>query len=404
MPAQFRYSLFAMCIAAAVPQLATAQTFEDLETRLRGHPSLIAMDYRASAQEERAVAATALPDPVVSLGINNFPIYDPSFNAYLPTNKAVGIRQQFPNLAGREARAGQARAMADQTSTQLEARYAVLRSDLLALLIDKRRIETQRSLANSRNAKYDELLDVAEAEIDSGRPVVYRLAEIEGERTEVDRTLVDLDQQEAEIDARFIDLVGLVPVGTDPQVTPERWSGRALDFHLVRVAESEIEVTDYGVDEAKSEWKPEWGAQLTYQQRDAGAMFAGDDWVSGMVTFTVPIWAERKQAPRLRAAKADRASAEQRYQAAARTAAAQYAALDAAIRAAERSISVIQTRIRAIEDEVAAQLTIYESGVGGYAPIIDGEVAILKLKSEIAAEQSRRDIATARSNALLVQP
>jgi len=67
-------------------------------------------------------------------------------------------------------------------------------------------------------------------------------------------------------------------------------------------------------------------------------------------------------------------------------------------------MSVIQTRISAIEDEVAAQLTIYESGVGGYAPIIDGEIAILKLKSEIAAEQSRRDIATARSNALLVQP
>jgi len=259
-------------------------------------------------------------------------------------------------------------------------------------------------MSNARNAKYDELLDVAEAEIESGRPVVYRLAEIEGERTEVDRTLVDLDQQEAEINARFIDLVGLVPVGTDPQVTLEQWSGRALDFHLVRVAESEIEVTDYGIDEAKSEWKPEWGAQLTYQQRDAGAMFAGDDWVSGMVTFTVPIWAERKQAPRLRAAKADRASAEQRYQAAARTAAAQYAALDATIRSAERSISVIQTRISAIEDEVAAQLTIYESGVGGYAPIIDGEIAILKLKSEIAAEQSRRDIATARSNALLVQP
>ena len=195
-----------------------------------------------------------------------------------------------------------------------------------------------------------------------------------------------------------------MPVGTDPQVTLEQWSGRALDFHLVRVAESEIEVTDYAIDEAKSEWKPEWGAQLTYQQRDAGAMFAGDDWVSGMVTFTVPIWAERKQAPRLRAAKADRASAEQRYQAAARTAAAQYAALDATIQSAERSISVIQTRISAIEDEVAAQLTIYESGVGGYAPIIDGEIAILKLKSEIAAEQSRRDIATARSNALLVQP
>ena len=131
-------------------------------------------------------------------------------------------------------------------------------------------------------------------------------------------------------------------------------------------------------------------------------MFAGDDWVSGMVTFTVPLWAERKQAPNLRAAKAERAGAEQRYQAAARNAAAQYASRDAIIRAADASIDVLQVKIAAVEDEVEAQLIAYESGVGGYAPIIDGEIAILKLRAEIEAETARKAAAIARLNALLV--
>jgi outer membrane protein, heavy metal efflux system len=402
MPHISRMLLVAAFAAVPLAAVANAQSFAELEARLEAHPSLSALGYDAEADRERAVASTALPDPVVSLGINNFPIFDPSFDSYLPTNKAVGIRQQFPSFAGREARAGEARAMSAQTEAVRDARYAALRAELIALLADKTRLTRQRSLAEARNAKYDELVDIVEAEIDAGRPAVYRLAEIESERAEVSRTLVDLDRQEAETDARLIELVGLVPSTGLPPLTERDWSGAALEFHTVRIADAAVRVTDYGIDEARAAWKPEWGAQLTYQQRDEGAMFAGDDWVSGMVTFTVPLWAERKQAPNLRAANAERAGAEQRYQAAARNAAAQYASRDAIIRAADASIDVLQVKIAAVEDEVEAQLIAYESGVGGYAPIIDGEIAILKLRAEIEAETARKAAAIARLNALLV--
>ena len=122
-----------------------------------------------------------------------------------------------------------------------------------------------------------------------------------------------------------------------------------------------------------------------------------------MVTFSVPLWAERSQAPRLRAAKADRASAEMRYQASARTSAARFASEAAAWRAAQDNIAVLERNIAAVQDEIAAQLTTYESGVGDYAPIIDGEIAILKLRSDIATEAARMAAAIARMNALLVQ-
>ena len=229
---------------------------------------------------------------------------------------------------------------------------------------------------------------------------MFRLAEIEAERTGVSRTLVGLDQQETEINARLIDLVGLVPVTTAPDIAPVKWSGNVADFHAVQVADAGLEIADYSVDGAKAARRPRWGAQLTYQQRESGANFDGDDWVSGTVTFTVPLWAAHNQKPQLRAAKADRASAETRYQAAARNALVRYKNEAAAWRASENTLAILERNIVAIKDEMAAQMTVYESGAGDYAPIIDGEIAILKIRADIAGEAARKVGAIARMNAL----
>jgi len=69
---------------------------------------------------------------------------------------------------------------------------------------------------------------------------------------------------------------------------------------------------------------------------------------------------------------------------------------------AEQSAAILSQKIGAIEDEITSQNTSYESGVGDYAPIIDGEIAIFKLRSDIAGEHARIATATARMNALLV--
>ncbi|WP_035619122.1 TolC family protein [Hyphomonas johnsonii] len=400
----FRPRLLLACagISSALIAAADAQSFPDLESALHDHPSLQAMAWQAEANRERANAATALPDPVISAGINNFPIFDPSFSDFLPTSKSVGIQQKFPSLAGRNARAGEALARASEIREMRAQRYAALRGDLIALLHEKQRTRIQRDLAEERTEKYDALTRVAERELDAGRPALFRLAEIEGERAELDRTLVELNGQAEQIDARLVELLGTVPDTPPPPVMPIDWSGDAMAFHAVRVADAGIAVRDRGIDDAKAGWKPEWGVQLTYQQRESGANYTGDDWVSGMVSVTVPFWASKNQAPRLRAAKAERAAARANFSAAARTAAAQYSTYRSMRLTAEQSAAVLSRKIVAIEDEITSRTTIYESGVGDYAPIIDGELAILKLRSEMAGEQARIATATARMNALLV--
>ncbi|MGB3456712.1 MAG: TolC family protein [Litorimonas sp.] len=376
----------------------------ELEATLRLHPSLEAYALRADAQRERAEAETALPDPEVTMGLNNFPVFDPSFTEYLPTNKSIGVRQRIPNLSGREAARDEILANAGQLEVARAARLAELRAEMFGQLLVLDKVADQIVLLDARNAEYDELDEVYLAEVDAGSPSLFRLAEIEGERADLERTRVGLVSERISAQARLRDLLGTVPDGID--ITPELvvWSGHANAFHAVQVAQESVEIADARIDRAEAAFKADWGAQATYQQRENGANFDGDDWVSFGVTLSVPLWSGRKQEPRLRAAKTDRSAALTDVHAAARSALSQYEALDAQRKAAQESILVLGDRKRAIAQVMEDRLVVYESGAGGYAPIIDGEIALLTLDYQIRAEQARADIATVRMNGLIIIP
>ena len=391
-------------LALAAPSLS-GQSFPELEARLKEHPALEAMRLESSAWREEALSAAAWPDPVVSVGINNFPLLDPSFRTYLPTSKALGVSQRIPARGARAARSAQARQSAARYLALEAMQFARMRSELTVALVSRRRIAEQAALLRRQDSLCTELEQIVEGEIAAGRPVRFRLAEIDLQRAEIARSLADLQAEEADVEARLADLVGGAGAVALPPIEPVAWPGSADAFHAVRVAEAEIAVAEAGVEKAQAAWKPDWGLSLTWQQREPGGMdarFPGDDWVSAAVTFSVPLWANRSQAPALRAARAQRESAASRRAAAARGAAARYSALDATRRAAEAAMDALHAKISAVREQVAAQRTKYESGTGDYSPIIDGELAELILLSRIAREQARRDSATAQLNSLLV--
>lgn len=393
-------------LALAAPSLF-AQSFQELEARLKEHPALESLRLQTQAYREDAVAVAAWPDPVVSVGVNNLPLLDPSFRAYLPTNKALGVSQQIPNRLERAARSERANGRAARNDAAESLQFARMRAELIVALVERRRIAEQLALLRQQDSLYGELEQIVQGEIGAGRPALFRLAEIDLQRSEIDRSLADLQGRSAEFDARLQDLVGEAGDAAPPQLEPKAWSGNADAFHAVRVAREAITVADAGVSEAQAAWKPDWGFQLTYQQRDSGGpgmRFPGDDWVSAAVTFSVPLWGSRSQAPALRAARAERESARHRHSAVARKAAAQFTALDATRRAAEAATAALRTKISAIREQVAAQRTRYESGIGDYSPVIDGELAELILLARIADEKARRDRATAQLNSLLVTP
>ena len=404
-------SVFAlsMLIALTLPAKAQVETYEALEERLLEHPALQALRLSADAKRESAIATKALPDPVISVGVNNVPIADPSFDTFLPTNKAIGVRQAIPSRGERRARSRGVTGRAEQIDLEASWMFSRLRAELVSVLADQRRLEEQIALANARDAKYAELQDIIKTEIDAGRPVVFRLAQVDVERAEVARQIVNLEAELTEVKAQLVELVGVAPNINPPELSLLGWQGGAQEFYAVQLAKAGINIAQAGIDEAKASFGPDWGVSLTYQHREEGngafgSNFSGDDWFSAQVTFTVPLWAPKSQAPKLRAAKSSKSAAEQRFHAVARRAQSEWTTLSASRLAAERSVIVFRQKLTAIDEQIAASLNNYEAGIGDYSPVIDGELAKLSFQSQIATEKARLITATARANSLLVTP
>lgn len=393
-------------ILRPVSPAAQPMTMDQIEALLWQHPSLNALSFSAEANRERAVAARGLPDPRVSLQLNNLPLLSPSFTEYLPTNRAVGVQQAFPSRAERSAKSAKSLRNADHVEAERASQFDRFRGRVLSLLTARSALDEQQKIAAARDAKYDELLEIIEIEINAGRPLIFRLAQVDVERAEVSRTLADLNMQRDVIDAELIELLGVVPDVNLPSIRKTPWPSNALSLHAVRIADAGVEIASADIDIAEADFKPDWGANVTYQQRESGkgprSNFDGDDWISGGVSFTVPLWAGTRQEPALRAAKADLSAARARRSAIARQIRSEWQRLSARADVADENIEILQTQIAATENQTAAQLIAYESGRGDYSTIIDSEIAILRLQADVVTEGVRRDQALSIINSLLV--
>lgn len=395
----------AACVALAAP--AFAQSFDELAFRLLDHPEIASIRLNTEAQRQMVAAAGALPDPVISLGVNNVPISDPAFDRFLPTNKAIAIQQRIPNGKLRTAMATGARASANVSTQEAGYRLAQLRAELISALADKSSVREQIELAVQRQHTLEALDTALASEIEAGRALIFQVARIDVSRSQVARQLAAYQAELQRLDARLIALVGEA-VDTAPPASPAPvWHGDPDEFHEVRLARASIGIAEANVDRAQAGYRPEWGLNLMYQQREAGgngADFSGDDWFSASFTFTVPLWSRSSQAPRVRAASARQLAARNGWQATIREVLARWATLEAAARASSESARMLTQSLSAVEEQVQALTVNYEGGFGDYLPVLEAQLAGLELRTELARERSRKIALLAEAQSMLVSP
>lgn len=399
----------ALALVPGVSQAASAQSFEGLAARLEDHPSVAALRDRAQNSEELAHAARALPDPTISLGVNNVPIREPSFDRFLPSNKSVGIHQMIPNGGVRRARSARERGQARQFDLQAAYRVSLLRAELIVALADKARIGGQIAHAQKQLELYGEMEEILRGELEAGRPIFFRLSEIDVERANVDRRLTDLRNELARADARLVQLVGEVADMAPPPMTLRRWQGDPHSLYPVRIADAGLAMAQANVREGKAEYGPDVGVSLQYKQREAGVSeggmpFAGDDWFSAGISFSVPLWAAQNQAPRLRAARARESSAKASLHAVLRTTRERLTSLYSVHESAVRNIGILTAKEKSLRDLIEAARRNYEAGRGTYVQVLDGEIGLLTLLSQIEDERVRKLKAAAKANSHLVLP
>ena len=291
---------------------AESLSFNDaLALALRDAPALTANESQLDAARQAAIPAGTLPDPTLTLGVDNLPVEGPdrySLTRDFMTMRKIGVMQEFPNRARRDARVAAARGRVELAKAETRiTRLTVLRETAVAWIA---RDSVEQQLARI-DALFDEnrLLDAAvRARLAGGQGTATETVMPRQEAAMIDERRDELRARREQAIAnlrRWIGTAAEAPLaGTSPD-----WpiSHETLTHGLHRHPEiaafaSKAQVLEAEVAEARAAKLPDWALELAYQQR--GSQFG--DMVSLQVSFDLPLFAGLRQDPQIAAKLAER--------------------------------------------------------------------------------------------------
>lgn len=407
------FALAALCLPAlALPTSAQAALSLDEAARLaRSHASSLGMQQHALAGAQALQpAAGSLPDPRLTTGIDNFPIAGPErfrLTGDFMTMQRIGLMQEVPNRAKREARVSGARARVQREQALLAAAELAVRREVtlawLAVHFAEQRAGHLAGLARENTL----LLQTIDSRIASGKamPADRTMARQEA-LTLADRgddARRDVAKARAAL-RRWVGPRGDEPLaGEPPALAVEPDVVRAGLHRHAELAPYEAmhAVAHADASEAMAEQSGDWAWELVYSRR--GAQFG--DMVSVQFSFDLPWQKDRRQRPQIEARQreirrieAERDETLRRHQEEVEGDLAQLEALDAQ-RARLQDIGL------ALADErIALAMAGYQAGRGDLAGVLAARREALEARLRLLELDTQRAALRVRLNTLIVEP
>jgi len=303
---RFRIHAGLALAALCVPVLASAGLSLEQAGRLAREqaPSLAAQQHALAGAQAVQPAAATLPDPRLTLGVDNLPVSGAdrfSLTRDFMTMQRIGVMQEVPNRAKREARGAGAQARVEREQAMLVvARLAVQREAALAWLgvyFAERRTAQLGELERENRV----LQDTLDARIASGKamPAEHTMARQEALALADRRD--DAVRDVAKARAALRRWVGARAVEALEGDAP----GSALQAESVRAGlHRHAEIAPFAamqamaradVGEASAEARGDWAWEVAYSRR--GAQYG--DMISLQFSFDLPWQKGRRQQPQV---------------------------------------------------------------------------------------------------------
>jgi outer membrane protein, heavy metal efflux system len=350
-------------------------------------PTIDARRSQIEAAKQESYRATALPDPMLTVGIDNLPVTGPDAfdtTADFMTMKKIGLIQEIPARAKREARGTLAARLIDEATAQAEVeRRAVQRTaaDAWIELWTK-----QRELAALSSSREQAALA---ARIARGR--VAGGADTAADALATEAVVLEIDNRIAAAEAAL----------TMAQASLQRWLGdgevtaatASPGFDRVPYAEAQVltmldqlpalrpvaaqlETAAAEVDLARSERRPDWSVAASYGQRSGGR----DDMLMIEVGIGLPLFRRNRQDRGISAREADYQAALYTREHLRRQQTAQVRSAFAQWQGLQRQVTLNEgTLLPLARDRSATALASYRGG-GELRPWLDAR------RDELAAE------------------
>ena len=310
-------SLWLSAPAAFAQQRVPLTIAEAEDLAIAAEPGLEALLARADAMQERAVAAGQLPDPMLRVGLSNYPIQSGGFSTEGMTQAQVGVRQAFPRA--REHSAAEKRAMGEAFDHNADARRREVLTSARHAWLDVYLAEQAWELVSESRPLFVDLLTVTRSLYGVGRKSQHDVLSAELELSRLDDRLIEIGRTRSEAQAALSRWIGddayrpvaiKLPDWEAPPMLDDLRAGLA-GHPLIAAAEAGVEASGAAVRVAEENKKPGWAVDLGYGYRE-GFQPNGDprsDMVSLSVTVDLPFFSENRQDRKLAAALSDRRAA-----------------------------------------------------------------------------------------------
>ena len=290
---------------------------EDLATE--HEPGQASLQSHAEALQDQAVVARELPDPMLRIGLNNFPIESGGFTTEGMTHALVGLRQIFPAGDTRALSAAKFGSLATQMGQNAELRSRDVLTAVRNAWLDSYYWEqAHQRLAESRPF-FADLATITRSLYAVGRKSQQDVLRAELELSRLDDRLIEIERQRTAARAALGEWIGLDAARPVANKLPgwsqvpllESMQGMLLEHPILRAEDAGIEAREAGVSLAEQRSKPAWALDVGYSYRE-GSLPSGEprsDFISVVVTVGLPFFSKNSVDSTLSAALHERSAA-----------------------------------------------------------------------------------------------
>lgn len=399
-----------VCSGTAVAQQRVPLTLAEAgDLALAAEPGQQAMQAKAAALNERAVLAAELPDPMLRLGLNNFPIESGGFRTEGMTHAAVGLRQAFPAGKSRSFRSRQFDLLAAEMNENADARGRNVLAAARRAWLELYYWEQAHEFVSESRPFFDDLVTVTRSLYSVGRKSQQDVLRAELEFSRLEDRLIDIERQRSRARAVLGEWVGLDAARPVAQKLPQ-WEqlpplaslrDKLPEHPALRAADAQIAARDAGVDLANERSKPGWVLDLGYSYRE-GVLPPGEprsDFISLGVTIDLPFFRKKSIDSNLSAALQERSAAKSVREQTLRTLQSQLAVEHSRWHELTRRLDLYDGRILSQATlHAEASLLAYQSDSGDFADVMRAHIDDLNTR----IDHVRLQVERAQSYAVLV--
>lgn len=326
-----RFMVLVLCLIIIGPTFS--QNTEELlvletliEEALANNPQLQAYRYQALADSFKIPQAGALPDPMVSLNLLNLPVDNFVFDQEAMSGKQIAVKQNFPFFG----KLGLKEDIARKNAKVTQANYQELKSQLFRNLkhiyynlfyVDEAINTTQKNYT-----LIEEFVKIAEKKYSVGKGLQQDVLKAQVELSKMTGQLINLKQNREQLEANLNKLLNRpvhqpVAKTTKPAYLADSYNRENLEKTtleqraLLYAWRLRIEQRKAQTALAQKSFLPDFSVFMAYTQREVlQSGMGGVDFLSGGITFNIPLYFRSKQDKQVQEKQIARKQAEAGYQ------------------------------------------------------------------------------------------